>query len=337
MSAVAAHGLYLARQISMSAMITPVMRVWHFLLNPRNPPNNGDMKVFERRYRDLLKRDWDNVERGYYPRSLLFDFPRTQDLKHLPRGVLEFPRIFLRRARKKFDDLPQIEHRAIYPDYYLRNFHWQTDGWFSDHSAKLYDISVEALFVGTADVMRRMVIPPIVDSMRGVDHPRILDVACGTGHFLAQLSRAMPNARLYGLDLSPPYLKEAQNILSGVPGVSLVAENAEAMSFRDQSFDAVTSIFLFHELPADARHNVMREMFRVVRPGGIVVISDSAQPSDSPELTYFLECFPVLYHEPYFKSYARHDLGDALREVGFEVLSSEPSFVSKMVVARRPT
>jgi ubiquinone/menaquinone biosynthesis C-methylase UbiE len=190
--------------------------------------------------------------------------------------------------------------------------------------------------MGTADVMRRMALPNLVRAMTGIEHPRILDLGCGTGRFIYQLHRALPRALLYGLDLSPDYLKQAQVVLSGVKSISLVQENAESLSFKDQSFDAVTSVFLFHELPGDARRNVMREAFRVLRPGGIFVILDSAQLSESKELEFFLEGFPTLYHEPYFKGYVRDDLGAALRELGFSVQKAEPHFVSKLVVAVKP-
>ena len=49
-----------------------------------------------------------------------------------------------------------------------------------------------------------------------------------------------------------------------------------------------------------------------------------------------LHRFPATYHEPYFKGYLRDDIAALLRDVGFEVESSEPYLVSKVVVARRP-
>ncbi len=118
--------------------------------------------------------------------------------------------------------------------------------------------------------------------------------------------------------------------------LSLVADNAEAMPFADQTFDAVTSVFLFHELPSDVRRNVMREALRVVRPGGLFAVIDSAQRDDSPEIMWFLEQFPVLYHEPYYKGYLSDPLPQALAEVGFEIVADRPAFVSRVVIARRP-
>ena len=325
---------YLTRHIGLTAVLAPIMRGWHFVLSPREPkPPPILMETFFRRHKILLEEDLENVRAGRYPRQLLFDFPLASYAKLLPYGVIEFPAIYRRRKQKRYDDLPPIENRDFYPDYYLRNFHWQSDGWMSDRSARLYDFSVEALFVGTAAIMRRMAIPPLVDALRGIEHPTILDVGCGTGSFLAQLHCTFPRAKLSGIDLSPYYLRSAHDALGGVPGVTLVAENAETLPFGDASFDAVTSIFLFHELPREARLNVMAEMRRVLRPGGLAVICDSAQRIESPELEYFFGMFPVLYHEPYFKSYVGDPLEDSLGEVGFEIRSSRPHFLSKVVVA----
>jgi ubiquinone/menaquinone biosynthesis C-methylase UbiE len=262
----------------------------------------------------------------------------------LPSAIADLPRVIARRWRNTPDDLPEGIDRARYPHYYLRNFHWQTDGWLSERSASLYDFSVEVLFQGTGDVMRRMAIPPVVDALREVmaragdaeGPPRVLDLACGTGRFLQQLHRALPEARLYGVDLSPFYVAKAKKVLAGVPDVTLLVDNAEAVPLKDGLFDVVTSVFLFHELPKDARRNVMREAYRLLKPGGRFVICDAAQLPDSPELEVFFHGFERLYHEPYFKGYLRDDLTRALSEVGFESTSSSPWFFSKVAVAQKP-
>ena len=55
-----------------------------------------------------------------------------------------------------------------YPAYYRRTFHWQTDGYFTEHSAEVYELGVELLFRGTADVMRRQIIPPVTRFIRTI-------------------------------------------------------------------------------------------------------------------------------------------------------------------------
>lgn len=303
---------------------------------PPPEPTSAEIKIIEQRKRELFEADLEHVKAGDYPRELLFQLPARAYLRAIPSIARDIPLVARRMENRNFVDLPPGVDEARYPAYYRRNFHWQTDGWFSQTSAERYDATVEILFGGTADVMRRMAIPPLTRALREKATPRILDVGSGTGRFLSQLHVALPRARLYGIDLSVPYCAHARKSLAHVDELTMVAENAENMPFADDWFDAVSSVFLFHELPKDARRNVLREMRRVVAPGGICVINDSAQLNDSPELSRVLDVFPAGYHEPYYKGYVRDPLEDALRDTGFEVLSTTKALLSKVVVARKP-
>jgi ubiquinone/menaquinone biosynthesis C-methylase UbiE len=327
---------YRLQQGSLAASLGLLMRAFHFALQPGvRGPTKGEFEALNRRLFDLFEEDLTNVERGIYPRQLLFQLPVRSYLRLMPEALLDAPRIIKRRRRGDFDDLPRDIDLDRYPRYYRRNFHWQTDGWFSERSARLYDVSVEILFGGTADVMRRMALPPILEVARDKPDLRVLDIACGTGRFLLQLHKAAPRARLYGADLSPHYVQKARELLSFVPDVSFLVENVEALPLRDETFDVVSSIFLFHELPADARRNVAREAFRLLRSGGRFVICDSAQLSDSPDIAYFLDVFQHRYHEPYYKGYLRDDLTRLLSEAGFAKVASSPRFVSKIAVGEK--
>jgi ubiquinone/menaquinone biosynthesis C-methylase UbiE len=317
-------------------VLGPYMGAWHWLVRRDLPrPTKPQVKALRARLADLLARDLENVERGAYPRELLFGFPAAEYLRRLPELVREPPRVLWRIFRGAYEELPGGIDLGAFPRYYRRTFHWQSDGWLSSRSAALYDLEVEALFAGTGDVMRRMALPPLVNHLRGKKAPRVLDVACGTGRFLRHLLEAAPHARASGLDLSPYYLSRAHQLLEPERAVSLVADNAEHMPFRSDHFEAASAVFLLHELPPRARRRVLTEAHRVLAPGGRLVVCDSAQLSDSPELRPFLEGFPKLYHEPYFKGYLRDDLPRLLERCGFEVESQEPAFLAKVVVARK--
>lgn len=290
----------------------------------------------QRRFRELLERDLANVERGLYPPSALFQLPLREYATRLPGLAAEVPRMVFRSRRDAFQDLPEGEDLSRYPSYYRRTFHWQTDGYLSQRSAQLYDLSVEFLFLGAADVMRRQVMAPLAEFAQQCARPlRILDVGCGSGAMLRQLAHAWPRHDYYGLDLSPHYLRVAAQRLAHVQSLSLTPANAEEVPFRDGHFDALVSVHLFHELPRDARRNVAREMYRVLRPGGLLVIEDSAQLTESAEIATLLERFTREMHEPYYRGYIRDDLATLLTDAGFEVESVEPCYVAKVVVARK--
>lgn len=297
--------------------------------------------------RDLLRRDLANIEAGIY---------------RLPFDLRPKPRAGLREARAFFRDLPAVAQRrrraAVrdvtaedgLPDYFAQTFHYQTDGYLSAESAALYDHQVEVLFLGAADAMRRQALPPIAawldrhgrdgrdgrDGRHGRDGLRLLDVACGTGRFLAFVKDSFPGLAVTGLDLSRPYLDRARETLAGWGGVELVAGNAESMPLPNGAFDLVTSVFLLHELPAAARRRAVAEMARVLAPGGRLVLADSIQHGDAPGYDALLDRFPVAMHEPYYAEYLDADLEALGRAAGLEPVSVERAHVTKILVFDRP-
>jgi ubiquinone/menaquinone biosynthesis C-methylase UbiE len=327
---------YGAQQFSLFLPALAAQRLLRVLARDSPPKVSHDAaREVRRRYQRLLAEDLANVEAGLYPRELLFQFPARAYAKQLPRLVADIPRTLRRKRAGNSADIPPVD-RDRYPSYFRRNFHWQTDGYFSTHSARLYDVTVELLFLGTADVMRRQVIPPVTRLLRGTAKPdaRLLDVACGTGRLLSQLAIAHPGLRLFGVDMSPSYVQAARELLADAQEVSLVAENAEALPYRDAYFDAITSVYLFHELPRAARRRVVAEMKRVLLPGGLLVVEDSAQLAESAVMAPGLANFARDFHEPFYDDYVRDDIGALLEEAGFRVESVTPAFVSKVVVAR---
>jgi ubiquinone/menaquinone biosynthesis C-methylase UbiE len=291
----------------------------------------AELRALAARHKALHERDLANVDAGLYPRELLFDIPLRRYARAFPRLVRDTPRVVRRMKRGDYKDIPSVD-KSRFPAYYRRNFHWQTDGYFSEHSAEVYELGVELLFRGTADVMRRQIIPPITRFLRAENATRLLDLGCGTGRTLHQLARAHPALRLWGVDLSPAYARVARE---RARDATIAVENAEALPFSDGAFDIVTSVYLFHELPRNARRNVVREMHRVLRPGGLLVIEDSAQIGESSEIASALREFPREFHEPFYQDYLDDDLASLLGEVDLAVTAVESHLVAKVVVAKK--
>ena len=220
---------------------------------------------------------------------------------------------------------------GLYPDYYLNNYHYQTDGWLSQRSANVYETSTETLFVGRQDAMQRSTLRPLlasgVASANG-GKPRILEVACGTGRFATFVRDNLPSCEMTAVDLSPFYLDAAREndaywgktragtgfgVTSKPAPIKLTQANAETLPFEDGSFDAVVCVYLFHELPSEARANAAREMARVVAPGGTVVLTDSMQKGDRPALDEQLSRFSNL-NEPHYNGYIETHLGELFCE-----------------------
>jgi len=109
-------------------------------------------------------------------------------------------------------------------------------------------------------------------------------------------------------------------------------ESAEAIPAPDNSQDAVTSIFVFHELPPQVRRAALAECARVLKPGGRLVLLDSLQRGDRPDYEGLLELFPQNYHEPYYQSYVEEDFAALAAACGLTHVRDVQAFVAKVMV-----
>ncbi len=283
----------------------------------------------------LLMQDAAAVRDGLYP-PISDEPPLPVQLKRIRDMLADLPSAHARRNARDASTA-STEARDDLPDYFVQDFHFQTGGYLTDDSAKLYDLQVETLFYGAAGAMRRQGLRPIAKFMRGRDQRqvRLLDVACGTGRFLRAVRLAYPAMKLTGLDLSRPYLEEAQRHLKGLRPVEWVAANAETIPLPDASQDIVTTVFLFHELPPEVRRIVTAEMARVLKPGGLLVFIDSLQIGDRPGWDGLLEAFPARFHEPYYRHYAIDNLDGVFNDAGLVADEEATAFLAKMMVRRK--
>lgn len=300
---------------------------------PSSPP--APEGFLRRAWAEAFEKDAADVTRGLYPA-----------MDDVPEG----PITAWREAMDFLADARQVEARRrrgggvearaeapegkAYPVYYRQNFHYQSGGWFTAESARRYETQVEVLFAGTAGAMRRRALSLLADAWRDRDQRglAVVDLACGAGAFLRDLNRAFPRAQLLGVDLSLPYLEEARR-RSGAQ--ALIQANAERLPFADASLDAVTCVYLFHELPPRIRPVVAAEIARVLKPDGLLAFADSVQPADEPRLGRLLEAFPAYFHEPYYGSYCEIDLAAVFGVAGLMERERDRAFLTKALLYQK--
>ena len=289
--------------------------------------------AFFRELQALFERDWANIEQGHYAAPAALDASAIKTLRRSLQFLRDVPEIARRRRDNAHDEVLRDDLREKFPRYYLQNFHYQSGGWLTEESAKLYDFQVETLFTGTADAMRRQALVPIAEHLKGRDQrgAKLLDIATGTGRFLTFVKDNWPRLPVTALDLSPAYLAEARTALKPWRDVTFVEANAEKMPLGDASQDIVTAIYLFHELPPKVRTIVAKEIARILKPGGLFVLVDSIQPGDTPGFEALTEFFPQAFHEPYFGSYESWNIKEAFESAGFALRGSATAFLSKIV------
>jgi ubiquinone/menaquinone biosynthesis C-methylase UbiE len=321
----------LARRIS-----GPFDRPGEPKFQPQAP--EGDQARIRAAFLELFAKDRANIEAGLYPAPDDLRVERSLSaLRNSARFFRDLPNVDRRRLQRDGTEVREAAKGARYPAYYLQNFHYQSGGWLSDDSAKLYDTQVEILFGGAASAMRRVALGSLARAVKGIDQRKVklLDLACGNGQFLAQILAAFPRMPVTGLDLSPAYSAEAKTRLAPWSQAEIVTGAVEQAPFEDESFSAATCVYLFHELPPRVRRETAREIARVLKPGGTFVFADSIQAGDAADLDRMLEYFPVGFHEPFFGSYQKEDLVALFAEAGLAHEDTELAFLTKVMRFRK--
>jgi ubiquinone/menaquinone biosynthesis C-methylase UbiE len=108
---------------------------------------------------------------------------------------------------------------------------------------------------------------------------RVLDVGCGTGYFTRLIAKAVaPGGSAHGVDPSRDAITEARRV-TRLENCTFGEGVAEALDAGDGAYDIVVSSWMIHHLPETLRQRAIGEMYRVLRPGGTVLISEFRPPT----------------------------------------------------------
>ncbi|KAF5449919.1 hypothetical protein F2P56_030318 [Juglans regia] len=235
-----------------------------------------------------------------------------------------------------YKELESIQNPSVvYPDYYLNPFHAYDEGnlsWLAAAEAEAATLSMARRAVPGAssldeanEIIRGNWLQAIEQhhlQYSGNSMIRdILDIGCSVGVSTGYLADKFPSAKVTGLDLSPYFLavaqfKEKKRFPRKNP-ISWIHANGEDTGLSSNSFDIVSMAYVLHECPKRAIVNLVKEAFRLLRPGGTVAFTDN-----SPKSKILQELSPVLFTlmkstEPFLDEYYLTDLEGTMREIGF--------------------
>jgi demethylmenaquinone methyltransferase/2-methoxy-6-polyprenyl-1,4-benzoquinol methylase len=146
---------------------------------------------------------------------------------------------------------------------------------------------------------------------RGV---RVLDVATGTGAQARAFGEKAGD--VVGIDLSGAMLRIARR-KNRLPNVRFRRADAAALPFGNRSFDVTCVSFALHEMPRSVRERVVREMVRVTKPGGSVVVVDYGLPRHAVSRWLAYHLIKLYEREPYV-DFVQSDLRALLQDAGVD-------------------
>jgi ubiquinone/menaquinone biosynthesis C-methylase UbiE len=205
-----------------------------------------------------------------------------------------------------------------YPDYYhTQNFHGIEGGYLTQTAAITYDPITQYVLPPSEAWVRQRLMMEVNSQPR-----RILDLGCGTGSMTLLLKQAFPYAVVTGLDLSPYMLAVAQDKAQQTQvDINWQHGNAESTPFAPVSFDLITAALLFHETPPAITQAILAESYRLLAPGGQILILDGNQ-----QIIRNLEWLNNVFEEPYIQAYAAGNLDAWLGKAGFDQVRTKDVF-----------
>ena len=184
---------------------------------------------------------------------------------------------------------------------------------FNETAAK----ALEAMYL-TPDVVAQRA--RVLDLLAPLPGEAIMDIGVGPGLLAEDLARLVGDTgRVTGLDMAEPMVKMARTRLAALPQAECVVGDATALDFPDGTFDAAVSTQVY-EYVADMP-KAMRELYRVLKPGGRALILDTDwrsivwHSSDEARMARILDCWDGHLADPHLPA----KLGPLLARAGFQL------------------
>jgi ubiquinone/menaquinone biosynthesis C-methylase UbiE len=185
---------------------------------------------------------------------------------------------------------PSVVPAVAIPPYLSRHYWW---AYIDPRAIRFFDRQwiINLILWGNYAKLRDAALAVLGDALSG----KTLQVACAYGDLTPHLSHRVSagEGRLDVVDVVPAQLGNVRRKLPPKAPVRLLVMDSSNLKMPDASYDRAIVYLLFHEQPQDYRARTLAEIFRVVKPGGKIVIVDYARPRWWNPIRYLLG--PILY------------------------------------------
>ena len=276
------------------------------------------------------------VDQAHYWRNIELPdtWPDDASLK-TPRHLLQIFHQLISGKTGRVSLPDQLPGKKDLPKYLFQEFHSLPNGNYSKRIASGYIHSFDTVMLGTVRRERRAL------AQRFAGCRVAVDIGCGGGH----MARALKDAgvdTVWGVEPSPYLLQLAAK---ENPGINLIQGIAEATGLPDNCADLVSLCFVFHEVPPRYANQALREIHRILKPGGHLVFIEPSP--DQLELgkwqlfrqfgwrgLYFSAMARKVF-EPFIRAWHGRDIDSWLSDYGFQPLENRIAMPLRTVVAKR--
>lgn len=179
--------------------------------------------------------------------------------------------------------------------------------------APYYDLFTNIMTFGQARRLRRVTIDQAWIKLGD----SVLDVGCGTGEVTLPAKMRAKHGKVYGIDPAPEMIAAARNKAARKQlDIDFRIGVIEALPFPDSSMDVVTSSLMMHHLPKDLKVRGLAEIYRVLKPGGRLLIADFMRPTGA-----FLNHVFIAFTRHQRLQSGIEDLQPLLRNAGFDQIT----------------
>jgi len=216
------------------------------------------------------------------------------------------------------------------PPYTAWEIHNQPGGYVGDPFAgHMYHYGTNNLWIHNND--QDGMHADIANSAPAPDDGRVsrcLDLGCSVGQSAMGLKERFPEAEVWGIDVGAPMVRYAhmRAVDLGID-VNFAQRLAEDTKFPDNHFDMVTAFILFHEVTIEAANEIIREVHRVLRPGGKFLAIDGSflvrKPRNTAYARWRVWWTDQWNTEVHYIPYAEYDFSNAFKAAGLNVSSTK--------------
>jgi ubiquinone/menaquinone biosynthesis C-methylase UbiE len=215
------------------------------------------------------------------------------------------------------------------PEYTMHEIHVQPGGYTgNDFAGPIFHYGTNTFYKGqnNEDQLHIELAKTVTKPADGkVD--RIVEIGCGIGRFSVALAEEFPDAEVWGIDVGGPLVRyaHARAVELGVP-VHFAQRLAEDSKFDDNSVDLAAAYILFHEVSAEGAVDICKEMFRILRPGGVFEVIDFNTGNAHHKEPYrrFMGWIDHVYNaERWSHQFIATDFLETLASAGFEAEKGE--------------